>query len=76
MFLKILLSVIGFAFFLLGVRIAFFPRKFVKAMMNYKYKTKIEPQKNAVIFAVIMGGLLMITGGYYTILGILLLIEG
>ncbi|MGD9761059.1 MAG: hypothetical protein AB7U52_01325 [Candidatus Izemoplasmatales bacterium] len=71
-FLAILGIIVGLAFFLVGVRLAFFPKKFIIGMMNYKYKSKskMEPQKNAIIVTIVMGALLMLGGGYYIFLGI------
>jgi hypothetical protein len=74
MFLQILGILVGLGFFVVGMRIAFFPKKFVKGMMNYKYKTHIEPQKNAIIVTVIMGALLMLAGIYYVTYSVLSLI--
>jgi hypothetical protein len=74
MFLQILGILVGLGFFVVGMRIAFFPKKFVKGMMNYKYKTHIEPQKNAIIVTVIMGALLMLAGIYYVAYSVLSLI--
>lgn len=74
MFLQILGILVGLGFFMVGMRLAFFPKKFVRGMMNYKYKTHIEPQKNAIIVTVIMGVLLMLAGIYYVAYSVLSLI--
>ncbi|MDY0024170.1 MAG: hypothetical protein RBR66_04475 [Candidatus Izemoplasmatales bacterium] len=76
MFLKILGLIMGLAFLLFGLRLAIKPRRFVKALMNYKYKTHVEPQKNAIVMTIILGVLLALAGAYYTLLMILLIIEG
>ncbi|MGD9964427.1 MAG: hypothetical protein AB7S96_03640 [Candidatus Izemoplasmatales bacterium] len=69
--------IVGLLFFGVGLRIAFYPKKFIIGMMNYKYKTKkkIEPEKKIVVFTVAMGALLMAGGGYYIFIGILSLIA-
>lgn len=74
MFLSILGIVVGLGFFMVGMRLAFFPKKFVRGMMNYKYKTSVEPQKNAVIVTIVMGVLLMLAGAYYVVYAALTLI--
>lgn len=65
MFLEILGIIVGLGFFMVGVRLTLFPRAFIKGMMNLKYKTSAEPQKNAVIVTMVMGVLLMLAGIYY-----------
>lgn len=74
MFLQIIGIIIGLAFFYVGLRLTFFPRKFIKGMQYYKYKTSSEPQKNAVILTVIIGVLLMLIGMYYAIFALLSII--
>lgn len=70
--LAILGIIVGLIFFMIGVRLAFSPKKFIIGMMNYKYKGKRnpEPQKNAVILTVVMGALLMLGGLYYMVIGV------
>ena len=74
MFLSILGILVGLGFFVVGMRLTFFPRKFVKGMMNYKYKSSAEPQKNAIIVTIIMGVLLMLAGAYYVTYSVLSII--
>jgi uncharacterized membrane protein len=75
MFLSILGIVVGLLFFLVGFRLAAYPRKFIKGMMNYKYKTSVEPQKGAVIVTIIMGAILMLGGLYYIVIGVVSIIN-
>lgn len=75
MFLSILGIVVGLLFFLVGFRLSFYPRKFIKGMMNYKYKTSVEPQKSAVIVTIVMGALLMLGGLYYIVIGVVSIIN-
>ncbi|MFA7075286.1 MAG: hypothetical protein WC152_01265 [Candidatus Izemoplasmatales bacterium] len=71
-FLAALAVIMGLLFFVIGFRISFYPKKIIVGMLNYKYKTKTkyEPQKSAIVVAIIMGALLMLGGAYYIFIGV------
>jgi hypothetical protein len=74
LFIQILGILVGLGFFMVGMRLAFFPRNFIKGMMNVKYKSTAEPQKKAIIVTIIMGVLLMLAGTYYVLISVLSII--
>lgn len=74
MFLKIIGILIGLAFFYVGLRLALYPKRFIQAMQNYKYKSTSEPQKNAIVLTRIIGIVIMLIGVYYTTFAILAII--
>lgn len=69
--MKILGICIGLVFLFIGIRVFFRSEKIIRGIQNYKFQKTATPRKQEMIFAKIIGGLLMLIGLYFTIAAIL-----
>ncbi|MDD3477886.1 MAG: hypothetical protein PHP32_03340 [Candidatus Izemoplasmatales bacterium] len=70
LFLKIVLLVFGLFFVFVGGRMVFTTKTVIQGIQKFKYKTTSEPRKPEMLFARILGGLMMLAGLYYSVLAI------
>ncbi|MBN2503930.1 MAG: hypothetical protein JXB20_01140 [Bacilli bacterium] len=70
-FMKILGVCIGLVFVFIGIRFLFRSTQVIQGIQKHKYKQIAKPRKQEIVFARIIGVLLMLIGLYFTIFAIL-----
>ncbi len=70
-FMRILGILIGLAFVFTGLRFLFRSSEVIQGIQKYKYGKVAPPRKPEVVFARIIGGLLLLIGLYFTIYAVL-----
>jgi len=71
LFMKILGICIGLVFVFVGIRFFFRSERIINGIQRYKYQKTATPRKQEMIFAKIIGALLMLIGLYFTIYAVL-----
>jgi len=74
-FMKVLGFLLGAAFFYLGLRFLFQSTKVIQGIQRYKYKTTATPRKQELIFAKVIGVLLLLFASLFLAYMILSLIP-
>jgi len=69
--MKILGICIGLIFVFIGIRFFFRSERIIQGIQRYKYQKTAVPRKQEIIFAKIIGALLMLIGLYFTIYAVL-----
>lgn len=69
--IKVLGILIGLAFLFIGLRFLFRSAKIIQGIQKYKFHKIAPPRKQELLFARIIGVLLVLVGLYFTIAAIL-----
>ncbi len=75
-FMKILGICIGLFFLFIGIRFAFRSKTVIHGMQRYKYHKTADPSKQELLFARIIGALLILVGLYLTTVAVLSFFPG
>ncbi|HOP56741.1 MAG TPA: hypothetical protein PLH02_05230 [Bacillota bacterium] len=71
LFMKILGICIGLFFLFIGIRFAFRSTNVINGIQRYKYHETQTPRKQELLFARIIGVLLILVGLYFTMIAVL-----
>jgi len=76
LFMKILGICIGLVFLFIGIRFAFHSATVINGIQKYKYQKTASPRKQELLFARIIGVLLILIGLYFTAVAVLSFFPG